>query len=742
MDTPIDFGKDFLHTLYRERDAKKACAFLADDIVWITPSKILHLRTEKEIREFVASSIAADPQPYNVDVASIKSAPTSGDCSTIAYDVNLIPKREQDAVNLRVSLTIHRTNSGYELVFVGMSRQYERSDAEQMRGFMENLPSGLMVLAGFGANSFRELYVNSYFPAKLGYEEDEFYDRSEENPFFMIPYKEQKRMITLVNELSVLKRPRPISMQVTLVTAKGEELPFQVITKVAYKDKDGTRTILYLLYNDLTELMQEQERARKREKTREAKKRKAAQAETDELLQSDTRKLHEEAEEMQARAAAQLDDMDKLITAAKEAADAAEKEAKERADREIEKAREEAKAEADARIKEAEEKVSEADEKVKAAKESAEEAKEQASAEIEQIRQAAENDVAAAKTEVGAKLKAAEDQLHNLEEAKKSREKQYEDRILSLEWQVRDAEKTTKEKLSELRKELEAAAKAKAEEEKERAAAREKELQDALEEARAEAKGRQEGLMVQIHHLQDQITQRDLGLQKQDLDAQIASKEKDKSIQRLTYLLNGQMNAIQSLAAAAGKDTNLVRQQAIVERISKLAGDVPPMTEDLQKIAAMDPAQRSITNEEFTLSSCLNTVRKVIRPQCRERGIIFTCETNGTVPDKVIGSKDGLQLAFLCILENAVHGTAQGGRIRLSAEADRPVRGRAYFHFLISDTGAGIPEEKLPVLFDNPSGELSIARKVISAMGGSIQVRSSFGSGSRFEISVNMRIGK
>lgn len=112
------------------------------------------------------------------------------------------------------------------------------------------------------------------------------------------------------------------------------------------------------------------------------------------------------------------------------------------------------------------------------------------------------------------------------------------------------------------------------------------------------------------------------------------------------------------------------------------------------------------------------------------------------MPDAVIGGKAGLELAFLCILENAVENTASGGTITLTASSDAPVRGSAYYHFRIEDNGCGISEDRLPVLFDQPENELSIARKVIGTMGGSIQVRSRLGEGASFEIRVNLKLGK
>ena len=72
--------------------------------------------------------------------------------------------------------------------------------------------------------------------------------------------------------------------------------------------------------------------------------------------------------------------------------------------------------------------------------------------------------------------------------------------------------------------------------------------------------------------------------------------------------------------------------------------------------------------------------------------------------------------------------------------ADQPIREKAYYYFVIEDTGSGIPDDTLPILYDDTTGELSNARRIVSLMGGSIQVRSHYGTGSRFEIKVNMTL--
>lgn len=702
MATPIDFGKEFLHTLYRERDLDRAITYLADDIVWVTPEEIHHLKNPSDIRGFVARLLSDNPQPYNVDIASIKSAPVTGDTNTIVYEVDLIPKREQDAVNLRCAFTIHqKVNGRLEIVYLGMSRQYVRSGEEQIRGFMENLPGGFLVIAGFGDGVYRELYANDVLAEELGYSVDEFYDESDVDPFFMMPETDHRRIQQMIRELMRLSKPQSISMPTTLKTLDGKEIPYQATLRAAYKDRNDSRTILYLLFTKLTDTLREVD--------------KKHQKEMDELRNK------------------KLVDVDAEVK--KIAADAI-------AEKEKAKQREE---EADRTIEETQRRIDEAGELIKKAQEAADQAAAETREGIEKAKketqEAADAELEKVRKELQDKLDASNEEIDRLTQSMRQSESDYQQRIVKLEHDLSALTEENNRALEDQKQSLEEEHEEKIESLKAEAKTNEEALYERLEASKQDKEKQSQDYEKQIEHLKAEIADREAGIEKTAREAQASTKEKDKTMERLSWLLTGEMNAVHSLTDASLKEKDPAKQKPILQKVMRICDEVPPMADDLKAVALLGNSERAPESATFLLSDCILLVRKIVRPQCRQKGIIFSCETNGTVPDKVVGSKAGLQLAFLTILENAVHSTAQGGKIILTAEADPPVRGAAYFHFVISDTGTGIADVQLPVLFDNPTGELAIARRVISAMGGSIQVRSEYGSGSKFEISVSMRLG-
>ena len=712
MQSAIDFGKNFLNSFFNKKDVDAVSTFLADDIIWITPNEIRHLRSVRSIHEFLREAIQEDPKVYNVDIASIRSAPGLETTTIAVFDVNLIPKHEESSINIRCTLAFHREGVGFEIVYVGMSRKYLRTDVEQIRGFAEALPCGIMTLTTQG-NDIRVMYVNGWFFRKLGMEEAAVYERMDQNAFFMLKQEDQKRMITLTGEMSVLKKPKPLSMQVTLLDKDGKNaIPCHMSVNAAYKD--GSRTVLYLIFDEISDVMQQVERDRKKE-ARLQKEKLAEKAE------SSGKNSAESMEEIEARAREQVEEAVRL---AKAESEAAEKLIKDK----LGQAEKEKKAAVEKTRRSVSDQFSKAwkEEKEKHAESLASLEKELAAAQ-----KAAEKAAAA--------RKALEEKLSALETRKQQSEREYQDRILKLEWEVSGAKKKAQQDLKDWQKQLEDEKEAVRREESEKAAEERETLRNGLE----QEKKRKAELEGTVLGLQKDLSRTELSLKKKETDQRVLSKEKDKSILRMESLLQGQMGSIQSAARISQGERNPDKLREQMEKIVKTAASMPDYVSDLAAISKLNPNERMpAAQDHFSVKSCLDLVRLVIWPRCRQKGIIFSVEMTEGMPDAVIGGKAGLELAFLCILENAVENTASGGTITLTASSDAPVRGSAYYHFRIEDNGCGISEDRLPVLFDQPENELSIARKVIGTMGGSIQVRSRLGEGASFEIRVNLKLGK
>jgi signal transduction histidine kinase len=154
---------------------------------------------------------------------------------------------------------------------------------------------------------------------------------------------------------------------------------------------------------------------------------------------------------------------------------------------------------------------------------------------------------------------------------------------------------------------------------------------------------------------------------------------------------------------------------------------------------------RATNFEEF-----LAQLEETFRVLSLQRGIDFRIERLGMLPGEVLWDPDRVSEVLGNLLSNAFKFTERGGAVELLADsAENQV------HLSIRDTGAGIPPQQLPRIFekfyqaDNQGAAahggtglgLAIAKQIVVAHGGEISVESSLGVGTTFHIILPVRAG-
>ncbi len=144
---------------------------------------------------------------------------------------------------------------------------------------------------------------------------------------------------------------------------------------------------------------------------------------------------------------------------------------------------------------------------------------------------------------------------------------------------------------------------------------------------------------------------------------------------------------------------------------------------------------------------------QMIAGQVEAKGVALGFSVDGAVPAQLLG--DGLRLGQVLtnLLGNAAKFT-DSGSIEVRVERVGSGEGWCEVRFVVSDTGVGIPAEKLESVFDvftqadvsttrkyGGSGlGLAICRRLVELMGGSISAASDVGGGSTFEFAVRLRV--
>ena len=164
----------------------------------------------------------------------------------------------------------------------------------------------------------------------------------------------------------------------------------------------------------------------------------------------------------------------------------------------------------------------------------------------------------------------------------------------------------------------------------------------------------------------------------------------------------------------------------------------------------LDEGKLRLVYEPFDLGETLRQAADTFTSTIQQKNIDLLLDTSSLPKDqKVVGDEMRLKQVLLNLLSNAVKFT-ETGSVRLIAQVRQLTDSGAEVYFAVSDTGIGIPQEKIHLIFDSftqadaettrkygGSGlGLSICKELVWKMGGQLQVRSQPGKGSLFYFTI------
>jgi signal transduction histidine kinase/HAMP domain-containing protein len=163
--------------------------------------------------------------------------------------------------------------------------------------------------------------------------------------------------------------------------------------------------------------------------------------------------------------------------------------------------------------------------------------------------------------------------------------------------------------------------------------------------------------------------------------------------------------------------------------------------EDLLDISRIESGQAEIRLQPVNVEELILQATDKMRPAFRDHGITFTITVAPDVP-RVLADPSRLQLVFDNLLSNTLKYTRIGGEVAIKAQLDNSM-----VLFSVEDTGIGIAPEFLPRIFEKffrvPGQEqissglgLTIAKEIVEAHGGAIEVASQPGKGTKFAFTV------
>lgn len=227
--------------------------------------------------------------------------------------------------------------------------------------------------------------------------------------------------------------------------------------------------------------------------------------------------------------------------------------------------------------------------------------------------------------------------------------------------------------------------------------------------------------------------------------AEEASKAKSQFLSVMSHEIRTPLNAIIGLGNLLLENNPKPEQLQRLKTLKFSSENLLTIVNDILDYNKIESDKMVLESISFNLQEVLSQVYQTYEIRTQEKGISLDLVIGEEVPVGVIGDPTRLSQVLMNLLNNAVKFT-ETGSIRIVVEQVNAMNGQSTISFAISDTGIGIPENKMQSVFElftqadsattrrfgGTGLGLPICKRILEKMGAELKVKSEVNKGSTF----------